>query len=290
VECLIALLVIMISFIALAFALFASAGGGQWNEGFQHVARRFHGTLNSGGWFQAPCVWLKHGDAQARLTITTLRGEGERCLQLTIQQSEITSRAEIFYYQTRDALLPMRRGLLPVEFDWADFRRRWQVLAEDGDATGQLLTDGVRLAIELLWRQPAAGEMTISLSPGWLVVRKIWHSPRGTDLEAFVERAFAVSDQLNLAVAAGIEFVVGEKPQLLEDARCGVCGDNLASDIVACSRCNTPHHRECWKYGGGCATYGCGGREFITPGVAKSASPWHTPAPGNEVARPLKPR
>jgi len=290
VECLVAGLVVMVSFVALAIALLASAGGGQWNEAFKHIARRFHGTLHSGGWFQAPCVWLRHGDAQARLTISSLRdGGGARCLQLTIQQTEIPSRTEIFYYQTRDTLLPMRRGLLPVEFDWEDFRRRWQVLAEDGDAIRQLLTDGVRLAIELLWRQPAPSEMTISLSPGWLVVRKIWQSPRGTDLEAFVERAFAVSDQLNLAVAAGIEFVVGEKPQLLEEARCGVCGDRLGGEIVACSRCNTPHHRECWQYGGGCSTYGCGGRECVAPAVAPRADSGGA-APGAQVARALKPR
>ena len=57
-------------------------------------------------WTKSPCVWLQHGDAQARLTISTLRGgDGERCLQFTIQQPEIPSRAEIFYYQTRDTLL-----------------------------------------------------------------------------------------------------------------------------------------------------------------------------------------
>lgn len=289
-ECLVAALVIMVSFVALTIALFAGAGAGHWNDGFREVARRFHGTLHSGGWFQTPCVWLQHGEAQARLTISNLRGGGgDRCLQFTIQQSEIPGRAEIFYYQTRDTLLPLRRGLLPVEFDWEDFRRRWRVLAEDGDAIQTLLTDGVRLAIELLWRQPAPSEMTISLSPGWLVVRKIWHSPRGADLEAFVERAFALSDQLNLAVAAGIEFVVGEKPQLLEDARCGVCGDRLASEIVVCKRCNTPHHRECWQYGGGCATYGCGGRECVAP-VSARPTDSSSPAPGGEVERPLKPR
>src|SRR5438067_1635540 len=98
VECLVAGLVVLVSFIALTIALFTSVGGGQWNEGFKQVARRFHGTLHSGGWFQAPCVWLRRGDAQARLTISTLPGGGgDRCLQFTIQQSEIPSRAEIFY-------------------------------------------------------------------------------------------------------------------------------------------------------------------------------------------------
>jgi hypothetical protein len=179
--------------------------------------------------------------------------------------------------------------LLPVEFDWEDFRRRWHVLADDGDSVRQLLSDGVRLAIDRVWRFPMPGEMTISLSPGWFVVRKVWHSPRGIDLEAFVECSCTLFDQLNLAAAAGIEFIAGEQPQLMEDARCGVCGDGLASEIVVCGRCNTPHHRDCWQYGGGCATYGCGGRECIVPGMAPLAAPhWDDPAKG--LARPLKPR
>jgi Prokaryotic RING finger family 1 len=290
VECLVLGMAVMVGFFALIVALLSSTGGGKWNEAFKHVAQRFHGTLYSGGWFRTPSVWLRHGEAQARLTISTIRGSGgERCLEFTIQQREAAGRCEIFYYQTREALLPLRRGLLPVEFNWEDFRRRWQVLAEDGDATRHLLSDGVRLAIELLWRDPIPGELTISLSPGWLVVRKVWHSPRGAELEAFVERACNLCDQLNLAVAAGIEFVAGEQPQLMEEARCGVCGENLADEIVVCRRCNTPHHRECWQYGGGCATYGCGGRECVAPGVAPMAAP-HWNESHAQADRPLKPR
>lgn len=38
---------------------------------------------------------------------------------------------------------------------------------------------------------------------------------------------------------------------------CQVCGGELASEIVACPACETHHHRECWDFAGGCATYGC---------------------------------
>lgn len=289
-ECTVIGLIVLVSFLALAVGALSGSRGSDWNQAFGHVARRFHGMLHPGGWFHAPAVWFQHGQAHGRLTISPLRGAGrERVVQFTIQQREIESRAEIFYYQTREALLPPKRGLSPVEFDWEDFRRRWQVLADDGEATRQLLTDGVRLAIDLLWRCPIPGEMLISLSPGWLVVRKVWYLPRGIDLEGFVERACNLSDQLNLAGAAGIEFVVGDEPQLLQDARCGVCGDGLAGELVVCRRCNTPHHRECWQYGGGCATYGCGGRECLVPSPAPLSAPhWNQAA--EPSGRPLKPR
>jgi hypothetical protein len=289
VECAVAALIVILSLVAMALALFPARRAGQWNEAFAHVARRFHGLLHPGGIFSWPSASLQHGHAHVRLGFLPLRdGSGDRCLQFAIQQGDIASRCEIFYYQTRPALLPQRRGLLPAEFDWEDFRRRWQVLAEDGDASRQLLSDGVRHAIEMLWRQPSPGEMTISLLRGWLVVRKVWHSARGIDLEIFVERACALADQINLAAAAGIEFVAGEEAQLLEESHCGVCGDALVSEIVICSRCNTPHHRDCWQYTGGCSTYACGSRDCTLPGLASLAADGNL-AHANAV-RPLKPR
>ena len=288
-ECGIVGLALIASLLALAIAALSRHNSGQWNEALLHVSRRFHGIMQAGGWFQEPGVWLRHGTAQARLTVTPIRGSRyERCVLFTMEQREVQTRFEVYYYQTRETLLPAKRGLTNVEFDWEDFRSRWRVLAEDGEATRHLLSDGVRLAIEMLSRQPIPGEMTISVSPGWMVVRKVWHSPRGVDLEKFVERACGLVDQLNLAAAAGIEFISGEQAELIETARCGVCGENLNHEVVICRRCNTPHHRECWQYGGGCATYGCGSREFATPMVAHLAKPHFDPADG--TPRPAKPR
>lgn len=291
VECVVVAVILVGSVLAMAIATVASArGGGQWNEAFKHVARRFHAVLHPGGWFQRPSVWLQHGQASARLTLTTPKGGGgEHLLQMTIQQRDVRAQCEIWYHQARPALIPSTRGLFAVEFDWEEFRRRWIVRASDGDEVRHLFSDGVRLAIEQLWRHPLPGEVTLSLSPGWLVVRKLWNSPRGIDIEEFVERVCMLSDQLNLAAAAGIEFIVSDRPQLLDEARCGVCGDALAAAIVVCRRCNTPHHLDCWEYGGGCATYGCGGRECFAPGIAPLAAP-HWDAANHPTERPAKPR
>lgn len=288
--------VVLILFVGFALAaavvVLAQAGSqvSGWNQAFESAARRFHGRLSTGGWFSQPAVWLLHGEASGRLTVFKLPNSGgERCLQMTIQQHDFRSKCEIYYHVTRQELVPGSRGLSAVEFDWEEFRTRWIVLASDGDEVRHALSDGVRLAIDQLWRHPSPGEITLSLSPGWLVVRKVWNSPRGADLEDFVERVCALHDQLNLAAAAGIEFLAGDEAQLLDAARCGVCGDNLASEVVVCRRCNTPQHRECWDYGGGCATYGCGSRECFRPGVAPLAAPhWD----GSLVAspRPAKPR
>ncbi len=47
-----------------------------------------------------------------------------------------------------------------------------------------------------------------------------------------------------------------------EVGQCQVCGTPMRSNLVACSRCRTPHHEECWEYVGRCSTYACGERRF----------------------------
>ncbi|MBI4859318.1 MAG: hypothetical protein HY815_03530 [Candidatus Riflebacteria bacterium] len=61
---------------------------------------------------------------------------------------------------------------------------------------------------------------------------------------------------------AGLEFLGG----FLEDRgtpRCGVCGEEMSDRLVCCAKCRTPHHRECWEYGGGCSVYACGATRFV---------------------------
>lgn len=38
---------------------------------------------------------------------------------------------------------------------------------------------------------------------------------------------------------------------------CSICGDELATSVVACRRCELPSHQDCWDFVGGCGTYGC---------------------------------
>lgn len=270
-ECLLVALFLVVGFCGLIIALIAGAGRSPWNDGFQHAARRFHGTLHSGGWFQPPTVWFKRGTAQARLTIVPLRdNSGDHCLTIAIEQREITSRIEITRAGTRPILLPLRRDLVATELAASDFSRHWQLLTDDTSSLPKLITDGVCLTLDWFWNQPAPAETTISVSPGWFVARKVWKSPRGADLETFVEQACALADQFNLAAAVGVEFVASQHPQLLEEASCGVCGENLTSEIALCRRCHTPHHVDCWQFAGRCSTYGCGCTDFARPAAVKA--------------------
>jgi hypothetical protein len=230
---------------------------------------------------------LYHGHAQARLTVYKTAGN-RQCVQLVVEQAEIRCRCEIASRPMALRLAPPVGGLAAVELDWGHHPGRWEVMASDGDEAKGLLSSAVRLGLDRLWLHPLPTETTVSLMPGWMVIRKVWNVPRATDMLQFLELAFALRDQLQVAGAAGIEFLASDEAQVLDDAQCSICGDKLGLEMVFCSRCQTPHHRECWDYGGGCSTYGCGGRVYFVPHEAPLAAPHYNVKP--LTAKPAKPR
>lgn len=50
------------------------------------------------------------------------------------------------------------------------------------------------------------------------------------------------------------------RPVRATGGACRVCGTGLATQVVGCPRCDTPHHADCWDYAGGCSTYACGAK------------------------------
>ena len=43
------------------------------------------------------------------------------------------------------------------------------------------------------------------------------------------------------------------------DKICQVCGESLCNgEVVYCAMCNTPHHKDCWRFVGQCSTFACG--------------------------------
>jgi hypothetical protein len=290
VEALIVLMLLVgVALVALvAFAGSAGSRSGRWNQAFAHVAQQFRGSLTSGGWFSDPSVRLMYGTSHARLSCYSLSRYGKTVLQLVIEQREIRSRSEMLSRPSTVTLVSGLDGLTEVELNWGQQFARWEVAASDYDETRHLMTDAVRLALDRLWLHPLPSDTAVSLLPGWIVVRKVWDTPRAADLAQFVELACSLNDQLQLAGAAGIEFVTSDEAQIIDQAQCSVCCEQLAERVVFCVRCKTPHHRECWEYSGGCSTYGCGARMFFTPGEAPlvSSPHWHD----SRYAKPAKPR
>ena len=284
-ECLgISVVVLLVGFFLLMLAANRlQSHSDRWNRSFALVAKRFGGEFSRGGWFRNPSLRMRYGPTHARLAVYRYGGSsGPWCIEMVVHLPEpIQTRCEIAL-RTHRTLARSHYGLSEIELDWSDFRYNWQVFTDDGDSAALLISRAVRVQIDQLWKFPFRSEISVSLFPNWLIVRKIWDSNRPVELESFTEMSLSLFDQLQLARSAGIEFVEGAGPLIIEDAHCRICGDAMVRDIVLCRRCKTPHHRDCWEYAGSCSTYGCKETEYQLPSM---------PEPVNRPQqKPAKPR
>lgn len=58
-----------------------------------------------------------------------------------------------------------------------------------------------------------------------------------------------------------------------DELQCQVCGEALEAPMVWCARCDTPHHRDCWEWNGGCSTYGCKSEETRSDPAEETPGP-----------------
>lgn len=154
------------------------------------------------------------------------------------------------------ALDPLR-----LRWDWNGRDVEVQVLEPADVPREEILDDLLRKNLERMSRlTPPAGGV-IEVRAREVVVRRSAGLPDDLQMPVFANLATGVALRLlRIRRLRGVE--------ILETAEtgagsCPVCGDGLHTESVRCAKCQAPHHRECWDYVGICATFACGGIEFI---------------------------
>lgn len=234
-------------------------------QAFSSVARWFHGRVDKDGWFGAPVVRIPYNHA----TVVVSLGVGEnnrQCTQAVIAWHEFTEPVRVFSKQAGMRTFAKRSSIRTGDAEWD---RSFVVDTTDPRAAQALLTGGVRSAVVMLSRIRRSGGVDVRFEAGELIVQKLMVLDQSSELTAFVRHVMEIFDQALLARSTGIEFVDHLQAQVIEDAKCPICGDRIEDDLVFCNRCKTPHHGECWHYNGKCATYACGELSYSAPRVAK---------------------
>lgn len=62
---------------------------------------------------------------------------------------------------------------------------------------------------------------------------------------------------------------------MVREIRCPVCWGNVDSNVVACDRCESPHHDDCFAFADGCGVFGCG---------STGSRGYQPPPPGETIA------
>lgn len=128
------------------------------------------------------------------------------------------------------------------------------------DCVRALARPGLAAVLEELFRDRY---QTIRLENGRLEA-KLWFAPLETlsDAKAIRRRIELLYQLCELLVQISVRELDRER---LRDVTCPYCRDAILKEprVVACGRCHTPHHGECWNEAQGCSVYGCPGGEVV---------------------------
>jgi hypothetical protein len=258
--------------LGMVIALVVTAQRQQRMQLLERIARRFQGRLEGGDLFSLPRVRLRFQNYPALLTFPHLR-KRESYTQFSIAWPDAKLRCEVY---PQNVIWGFRRlmGVEDIEIGSPQFDKAYFIAGNNRSAVRELLTASVQAVIFKLGGVQNFGfgsvrDVQIEWAGGRLTVTKPCYLSTYESLEKFVE----LSAELFLAAigsqSGGIEFVGEVKEPDAGEAQCQVCGEPLASDLVYCSSCNTPHHRECWEYFGGCSTYACGQKRYTVKAKRK---------------------
>ena len=154
-------------------------------------------------------------------------------------------------------------GMQDIQVGEPGFDREFLITGDNVPAIKSFFSAHVQSAIFNLSRYVSG--MHVRCTPTSLTVTCRGMLVDFVHLVEFVKLCCQLCDAAVIAQAHGIEFLEGAqlaKVAASSEAKCMVCGETLLAEVVYCRACKTPHHRDCWSYGGGCSTYGCGGKRF----------------------------
>ncbi|HZL87006.1 MAG TPA: RING finger protein [Pirellulaceae bacterium] len=241
-----------------------------WRASFrqklEQVARHLHGRVVSRGELFADFaeIHFEHEGYPAAIRFSP-RGRGSYYTHVEIRWNGPRVRCEIYPESFLSGLRKLM-GMQDIVIGSPRFDSAFVITGDDEPAIKALLNGHVQTAIFHLAGYVSGihvqmGSRSLLVTCAGLV----------SEFARLVELERLCRELCDAAIAAqghGIEFLEG-MPAAMKlgdgaDAHCMVCGETLDSQVVYCRSCKTPHHRDCWTYGGGCSTYGCGEKKFVS--------------------------
>jgi hypothetical protein len=243
------------------------------NQRFEELARKFGGTLEPAGFMSLPIIRFPHSDRTVSLSYLAQGDEGQNYkTSLSISWPDRKLRCEIFPESPVSALRKLI-GMQDIQIGSPWFDDTFIITGNDEDAIKALLTPEVQARIGQLYKLKTGPtwvqHVYFHISSGWLTVTKFGFFTSVEQVDPFLELFLDLFDTASLVPSAGIEFIntpayaASTASSDEAEPHCIVCGEPLAGELVSCRGCKTLHHRDCWQYFGGCATYACGGKQFV---------------------------
>jgi hypothetical protein len=274
---------LMLIFVAVVVAIivFGIVQAQQQAKTLEQIARKFRGRLEPGA------IFLSRGQVRLRfqgypaLLKFVQHGKHSVHTVFTITWPDSALRMEVY---PQDALSGFRRlwGMEDIEIGSPEFDRSFYISGNTPASVRDMLTAEVQACVWKLARLGSSPsiygtrDIQVKFVGGLLTITKPRHLSSEADLDLFIRLSAELFEAALATRTTGITFVTevaidAKEPDAVE-SQCQVCGEPLAKDLVYCGGCRTPHHRECWEYFGGCSTYACGHKQYVTKAMRRKAS------------------
>ena len=139
-----------------------------------------------------------------------------------------------------------------------EFDSRFVISGEPEQHVKNLVTGGVQAAVLQIQRVNFERRLVLTFGSGKLTLVCRGSLREEQHIDALLRGFCELYDQLRLVDTSKIAFVAERSTASMEPPTCQICGEEIMESAVACRRCNTLHHAECWKYFGSCSVYACG--------------------------------
>ena len=240
------------------------------NASFIKVGKRYNGNSTNGGvtysfLFSKPTLGFPYRDTVCQLRIRRSGAFETRLVtELRVQLVSALPDMEITTGERR------RREFTRDPSTWLNSDdeqiKRFSVASKDLDEAERFLTSPVVWQLEQLRRHAGSDALSVTIRRDVLHIKKPGVLSNYQQLDDFVRYALQLFDQMLLSQAKGIEFVNDETASVIDDVKCPICSEDIIHDMVVCTRCKTPHCRDCWQYNGQCATFACSETRFMQVG------------------------
>jgi hypothetical protein len=212
----------------------------------------------------------------------------------TLREASVTytrhSTGKTFYYKVHIAVRAdpavrlelTREGLLERVGEWLgfvkdahvgdeSFDRKFWIKTSNENRTKRAMDTGLRAIVERLFQERELERLEVK--DGWLRIDASDGAINPFDYKRVLEQLDAAArtfDRVELDV-----HVLGAKRRAFRDehggTRCAYCHGGISgaeADLVACDRCHTVLHDECWRELGRCPLLGCGSQTVERARVA----------------------
>ena len=270
-ECILAFAVIVVALSALVMLGVGQIVGFGKSYAYSQLAKKYHGEITRGHIFGRPKVRLRYGTEEFYVWSRTL-GDPSR---VAVTQIECKWPDQDFLCEVFTGGFPVTKSALPMSTRTDLLTKidgHFRVRTNDERRAKRFLSEGVQWELAKLLAIRGDQQVYLGVERGTLCIRKLTRLNRFEYLDEFTLVGLELFDQAMLTRSEGIEFLDAGAAQIIDEARCQVCGEDITSDMVFCRRCKTPHHLECWQYNGSCSIFGCQETRYAVPMVANRAT------------------